>query len=503
MEQQLIGATIGGYRLERLIGRGGMSRVYQGFDPNLRRPVAVKVLDEPPGNEADFGARFRQEALILARLQHPNIVRIYDFGACEGLLFMVQELLPGPTLQARLAELGRRGLLPARDEVVGVVVELAAGLDAAHAAGVVHRDVKPGNAIWSADGRLVLTDFGIAKSSREEAAVTRTGILCGTPAYLSPEQANGGSVSPASDIYALGVVVYEMLTGRTPFEGPTPLVVALKHAQAPPPPLRNLRPEIAPEVAAVVDQALSKDPAARFTSAGALARALAEAWAAQGGEQPAPAVAGFDRTTALEEAFHISPRPAFEPELATRPVSPSPAGALRRRGLLATPIVLLMLLLGGGQLWRPAPAVPASGVPAARSSGSMRAASVAAPEPSPTLAPTEAPTVTPSATPPAQATAPQPPTAAPTAPPTAGPTAPPTAAPAPPVAPQPNPPREEPAPVAEVAAAPEEPGRAVPPPASGPPDVPPGQDKPRDDRGGDKGKGDEKDKGGGKGNKGK
>ncbi|MEN9938693.1 MAG: hypothetical protein RLZZ387_5272 [Chloroflexota bacterium] len=279
VDQQLIGQTIDSYTIEALIGRGGMSRVYRAFDRKLQRPVALKVLAEPTASQ-EFAQRFQHEALVLARLRHPNIVAVYDLGLYAGVSYMVQELLPGPTLEQQLHGLAERGGRLGRAEAVAIVSQLAAGLDAAHAAGVIHRDVKPSNAIWGAAGTLVLTDFGIARSQLADARQTQTGVICGTPAYLSPEQAEGRPVTPSSDIYALGVVLYELLAGRAPFEGPTPLSVLMKHLQSPPPPLEELRPDLPPPVYAVVYAALAKDPAQRYARAVDLARALVEAWPA-------------------------------------------------------------------------------------------------------------------------------------------------------------------------------------------------------------------------------
>jgi eukaryotic-like serine/threonine-protein kinase len=277
---QLIGQTTGTYQIQGILGVGGMSCVYQAFDTQLQRPVALKVLTKAASAQPGFEQRFRQEALILARMRHPHIVQIYDFGEHNGALYMVQELLPGPTLEEWLNDLASLGQHLPRQAVLTIIDELASALDGAHAAGVIHRDVKPGNAIWNAATALVLVDFGIARSSIDAHGVTGTGAPFGTPTYMAPEQVRGLSVTPASDTYALGVILYELLTGSVPFDQALPMDVALQHIQAAPPPLRITRPDLPPAMEAVVQRALSKEPSERFQSAGELAAALVQAWPA-------------------------------------------------------------------------------------------------------------------------------------------------------------------------------------------------------------------------------
>jgi serine/threonine-protein kinase len=279
-QPDLLETKLDTYVVEALLGRGGMSTVYRGFDTKLQRPVAIKVLAGAVADQPGFADRFRREAQLLGRLRHPYIVQVYDLGEHEGLLYMVQELLAGPTLEARLAALAKRGQRLGREDVLAIARDMASALDAAHAEGVVHRDVKPSNMICNAAGALVLTDFGIAKDARDDERHTRTGVIIGTPTYLSPEQAQGLPLTPASDIYSLGVVLYELIAGRPPFEAPAPIAVALSHVQRDPAPLRMHRPDLPYAAELVIGRALTKDPAARFQSAGELARALEVAWAA-------------------------------------------------------------------------------------------------------------------------------------------------------------------------------------------------------------------------------
>jgi serine/threonine-protein kinase len=257
-----------------------MARVYSAFDPILEREVALKVLHTSV-QQADFAERFRREAQTLASLRHPNIVQVYDYGEQDDLCFIVQQLQPGPTLEQELAALAAQGCLMERAAVEQLIMQLADALDYAHSRKFIHRDLKPSNIIRNERGDVVLTDFGIAKAPTTALTKTQTGWVLGTPAYLSPEQARGNpSLSPTSDIYTLGVILFELLTGQVPFNDPRPMEVLLGHIQQFPPSPRSLRPTLPPTVEHVVLKALAKDPAVRYASAGALARALITPWPA-------------------------------------------------------------------------------------------------------------------------------------------------------------------------------------------------------------------------------
>lgn len=283
----LTGATLGSYRVLTPIGRGGMAVVYRGYQTTLDRYVAIKVMSNTVAGHQSFLERFQREAASTAQLRHQNIVQLYDFGTHEGISYMVMEFIEGVTLKARLE--GLRALRQTLDlaETVQIVRDIAAALDYAHAHGIVHRDVKPANILLRSEDRLaqltgetaftaVLTDFGVARML-ERVQLTGTGATIGTPDYMSPEQAAGKPAEAASDIYALGIVLYEMLTGELPFHADTPVAVLLKHMQASPPSILRKAPHLPPDLELVLLQALAKEPQNRFTKASDLANALAAA----------------------------------------------------------------------------------------------------------------------------------------------------------------------------------------------------------------------------------
>jgi serine/threonine-protein kinase len=260
----------GRYELGPPLGTGGMGEVFEAHDRKLGRRVAVKLL-LPTVADPNARARFVREVQVAAALTHPNLVTVYDVGTEGTRPYFVMEVVDGRTLAAAL----RDGPLPV-DEATRIAGGMLAGLGAAHARGLVHRDVKPGNVLLGTDGAVKLTDFGIAKAAHDATtALTATGQMVGTPSYLSPEQVGGEAVGPATDVYAAGVVLYEMLAGTPPFRGDSAVATALQHRQAPVPPLTERRPDVPPRVAQVVGRALEKDPAARFADADTMRGALA------------------------------------------------------------------------------------------------------------------------------------------------------------------------------------------------------------------------------------
>lgn len=285
----LIGQMLGEYRIVEEIGRGGMATVYRAYQPTLERYVALKVLPVYFQQDVEFLRRFHHEAKAAARLNHPNIVRIYGVGESRGLNYMVMEYADGGSLRDRLVA----GKPLESAEAVHIISQVAAALDYAHRRGVIHRDIKPSNILLTGDGRVLLSDFGIAKVS-ELSQLTRTGTFLGTAEYTSPEQAESQPVDARSDLYSLGVVLYQMLTGRVPFSGETMQAIMYAHChKAPPPPTRFNR-SLPKSVEAVVWKALSKRKADRFQSGQEMTVALRQAMrelvtqpaAAQGEQKP-------------------------------------------------------------------------------------------------------------------------------------------------------------------------------------------------------------------------
>lgn len=346
----LPGTTFGSYEIQSLLANGGMARVYRGFDHKLQRLVAIKVMTEATSHPDEI-ARFQQEARFIAQLHHPNIVQVYDFGEASGSAYMVQELLPGPTLEQEIANHHARSISFTRDETLAILRQLAAALDTAHAAGIIHRDIKPSNALYNGHGQLILTDFGIARLTQQQTIHTQAGVVIGTPDYLSPEQAQGLPASIASDIYSLGIVAYELIAGRRPFAAATPLGVLLGHVQQEPP---SLRTELPPPAESVVMQALAKEPGRRFASAGAFVAALEQTWVnvhnpaihslpTVAWKSPGPANASAS-TVAAQANAPTTPNAPAPPVL--QPTAPA-LNASRPRWLLPMlGLVLLAVLLG-------------------------------------------------------------------------------------------------------------------------------------------------------------
>jgi predicted Ser/Thr protein kinase len=248
------------YELEELVGTGGMSTVYRARDQLLERYVALKILHPHYADDEDYVARFRHEARSVAQLSHPHIVTVIDRGEDDGQQFIVFEYVDGENLKQFVE---RTGPLPTR-RAVELALEIADALAFAHENGLVHRDVKPQNVLLTPDGDAKVTDFGIARSLDVEHGMTQTGTVLGTSNYLSPEQASGKPTTPSTDVYSLGVVVYELLTAEVPFPGENFVAVAMKHINDAPPDVLQRRPDVPLRLAAAVDRALEKDPARRF-----------------------------------------------------------------------------------------------------------------------------------------------------------------------------------------------------------------------------------------------
>jgi eukaryotic-like serine/threonine-protein kinase len=258
------------YELQELVGTGGMSTVFRAHDVQLEREVAIKILHPHYADDPEYLERFRREARAVARLSHPNIVTVIDRGDDDGRQYIVFEHVDGENLKELAVRSGR---LPVR-QALELALAVADGLAFAHDHGLVHRDVKPQNVLLSNEGEVKVTDFGIARSLHVEQGVTQTGTVLGTGEYLAPEQASGKPVSPATDVYSLGVVLWELLAGDVPFTGDNFVAVALRHVNEPPPHVRERRPDVSPRLDAAVERALAKDPARRFPSMKAFAQEL-------------------------------------------------------------------------------------------------------------------------------------------------------------------------------------------------------------------------------------
>ncbi|HVU13696.1 MAG TPA: serine/threonine-protein kinase [Phototrophicaceae bacterium] len=264
MSASLVGQKLGKYEITELLGQGGMATVYKGYQRDVERFVAVKVLPPHPGQDGSFVERFRLEARTIARLQHPHILPLYDYGDENDVLYLVMSFVDGGSLADRI----RQGAIPLR-ETQQLFQQIAAALDYAHRHNVIHRDIKPDNILLDRENNALLSDFGIAKLVEETNTLnlTGTGGLVGTPAYMSPEQAQGLPVDHRTDIYSLGIVLFEMLTGAQPFSADTPMQVVLKHITSPVPRLSDFNAALPPQLDVVMQHALEKDPQSRYGSA--------------------------------------------------------------------------------------------------------------------------------------------------------------------------------------------------------------------------------------------
>jgi serine/threonine protein kinase len=278
LKDELIGTTLGNYRILGTLGQGGMAKVYKAYQENLEREVAIKVL--PPWYAADrnFVERFNLEARLVARLSHPNIVTVHDASEQNGHLYIVMQLIDGGTLKQRIDRLQFKGQVMENIEAVRIFNQLADALTYAHDQGIIHRDIKPVNVLMDRSGRPILSDFGIAKVlASTQLNLTHPGAGVGTPEYMSPEQCQGGPVDGRADIYALGIMLFEAMTGRTPFRGDNYPALAHSHIYELPPPPRSINPNISPAIEHIILTAIMKNPNQRYQRASDMAEALQRA----------------------------------------------------------------------------------------------------------------------------------------------------------------------------------------------------------------------------------
>jgi serine/threonine protein kinase len=321
MDSQSVNSPLLGdrYQLQQTLGVGGMAVVYRAWDERLERPVAIKILRQDFSQDKDFRERFRLEAKSAANLSHPNIVTVYDFGFDQGRLYIVMEFLPGTDLKTLIKTRGRFSI----DEGIALIVQACAGIGYAHRAGLVHCDIKPHNMLVTPDQRLKVTDFGIARALATIQPDEQHDVIWGSPLYFAPEQASGAAPSPSSDVYSLGVVLYEMLTGQLPFYSNDPDELARLHRDVPPIPPRQLNPEIPPALDQIILKVLSKEPAARYRTSDQFGRILLSF--NQMNDPYTQNAAGIAAPQGVTPAFPTQPaNPASD--LYTRPPSPIDPG---------------------------------------------------------------------------------------------------------------------------------------------------------------------------------
>lgn len=354
---QLIGHNLGPYTLEQRIGEGGMAVVYRAYQPIAQRHVALKILAPHFASDPQFVARFVREARTLSKLQHPHLLPAYDFGQADGHLYLALKLVAGGTLATAMAQ----APMPF-ERITTLIDEIAGALDFAHAHGIVHRDVKPSNILLEPDGHSYLSDFGLVKLLEASRQLTNTSGILGTPTYMSPEQCLGQPLDGRSDIYALGVILYELVAGRPPFSAETPMAVVVKQIYDPLPLPRSLNPDIPDALERVILKALAKQKEDRFATATELARALR---AATGASPRRRSPVRFPTLPWWPRLYPGKTRPLIEPAAPPAPAAAQPSRGpflLRTNGLVAG-ILLIVLLYGPLLKLAVSPLMPSGGEP--------------------------------------------------------------------------------------------------------------------------------------------
>jgi len=377
----MIPDKIGRYEIREELGRGGMATVYRGFDPSFKREVAIKVLPREMLHDPTFRARFEREAQAICALDHPAIIPVYDYGEDGGQLYLVMRLMLGGSLGDRL----KHGPMSVEQSVV-IMQRVGAALDEAHRKGIVHRDLKPGNILFDQRGEAAIGDFGIAKVTEGGPSTLSRSLIIGTPAYMSPEQANGETdIDGRSDLYALGVILYEMLTGQMPYQADTPIALAIKHVVEPVPRILDANPNLPPGLQAVIDKAMAKQREDRFATGVEMAAALSSAARGEPIVPPRAEMATVHRPIEQKAALPESPTPKAQP-------APSAPG--RRVPWAVIAVVAIVILAIGGF------AVSQLAAPAATATPEPTATATAPPTPIPptsTPGPTRTPVPTPEA----------------------------------------------------------------------------------------------------------
>jgi serine/threonine protein kinase len=353
--EDLTGKQLGPYQIISPLGEGGMAAVFKAYQPSMDRYVALKVLPRHFASDPEFIGRFSQEAKVIANLQHPHILPVHDFGEADGYTYLTMRFIEGGTLADWLKENGPLSL----EKIRNIITQVGGALDYAHAQGVIHRDIKPGNILVDPWGNCLLTDFGLAKMTESTSHLTQTGGILGTPAYMSPEQGLGKKIDSRSDIYSLGVVLYQMAIGRLPYQAETPMAVVIKHIHDPLPPPSRFKPDLPEALERVILKSLAKNPEDRYATAGEMVKALQSATelptqvpaSVPEPIMPEPDVDLMELETAVSPPPQPHPLPASDPTVL---LDNQPTPPLRRTKRKWIPVALgligLIAIVGLGTL---------------------------------------------------------------------------------------------------------------------------------------------------------